>query len=120
MKLRTLQKHNRLNSIWTTDPIGPGGAHHEYAICKSTDEQRQVLQEINFQKGPRDESTSVDGILDVDLLEIVRDRLASFQAGEFRCRENACALTHIEEALMWMNRRVEDRYERGVLGTMEK
>ena len=35
-------------------------------------------------------------------------------------RENACALTHIEEALMWMNRRVEDRIERNVLGKNEK
>lgn len=35
-------------------------------------------------------------------------------------RENACALTHIEEALMWMNRRVEDRIERNVLGLNQK
>ena len=120
MKLRPIQKHNNLNSVWSTDSIGPGGAHHEYAICKSTDEQRQVLQEINFQKGVRNESTSVDGILDVDLLEIVRDRLTSFQAWEGKCRENAFALTHVEEALMWLNRRMEDRYESGVLGTTEK
>ena len=30
------------------------------------------------------------------------------------------SLTHIEEALMWMNKRAEDRAERGVLGTMNK
>ena len=35
-------------------------------------------------------------------------------------RETACALTHIEEALMWLNKRVEDRIERGVLGTYNK
>ena len=51
-----------------------------------------------------------------DLLEIVRDRLRAFQAGPYSCRENACALTHIEEALMWLNRRAEDRAERNVLG----
>ena len=55
-----------------------------------------------------------------DLLEIVRDQLRAFQAGPFSCRENACALTHIEEALMWLNRRAEDRAERNVLGTIEK
>ena len=54
------------------------------------------------------------------ILEIVRDRLKGFQSGPMATRENACALTHIEEALMWMNKRVEDRIERGVLGTMEK
>lgn len=29
-------------------------------------------------------------------------------------------LCEMEEALMWMNKRVEDRIERNVLGTMEK
>ncbi len=56
-------------------------------------------------------------MLDCDLLEIVRDRLKCFQEGDYRCRENAIALTHIEEALLWMNKRVEDRAERNVLGT---
>ena len=28
------------------------------------------------------------------------------------CREKSIALTHIEETLMWMNRRVEDRMSR--------
>ena len=32
----------------------------------------------------------------------------------------AIALTHIEEALLWMNKRADDRAERNVLGTMEK
>ena len=66
------------------------------------------------------EDGSIGGVLDVDLLEIVRDRLKCFQSGEFATRENACALTHIEEALMWMNKRKEDRAERGVLGTYQK
>jgi hypothetical protein len=59
-------------------------------------------------------------VLDTDLLEIVRHRLQCFQEGDFKTRENAIALTHIEEALLWMNKRVEDRIERNVLGTMNK
>ena len=60
------------------------------------------------------------GVLDTDLLEIVRDRLKAFNQGEYATRENALAITHIEEALLWMNKRVEDRAERGVLGTTQK
>lgn len=60
------------------------------------------------------------GVLDGDLLEIVRDRLRAFQSGPYSCRENACALTHIEEALMWLSRRAEDRVARNVLGTYNK
>ena len=73
-----------------------------------------------MQCGPRKEKDSLHGVIDTDLLEIVRDRLKAFQAGPFSSRENACALTHIEEALMWMNRRVEDRIERNVLGKNKK
>ena len=79
-----------------------------------------ILTEIQFQNGARRLPDSVHGVLDTDLLEIVRDRLKGFQSGEYACRENACALTHIEEALMWLNRRVEDRIERNVLGTNNK
>ena len=121
MKLSTIQKRNKLNSVYSIDSEGPGGAFHKYSIFAGDPTgEATPLEVIQFQKGPRNDPLSEFGILDVDLLEIVRDRLTAFQSGEFRCRENACALTHIEEALMWMNKRMEDRAERGVLGTMEK
>ena len=50
----------------------------------------------------------------------MRDRLKGFQSGDFACRENALALTALEECLLWMNKRVEDRASRGVLGTNNK
>lgn len=115
-KLSTIQKREKLNEVFAIDDPGPGGANHDYLI-KISD---TGYVNIPFQKGPRKEDTSIHGVIDTDLLEIVRDRLKCFQSGEFATRENACALTHIEEALMWMNRRVEDRIERNVLGTNEK
>jgi hypothetical protein len=116
--LSTIQKREKLNRVFTNDEIGPGGANHEYMI-KPMDDDRKILN-IQFQKGPRNESDSIQGILDTDLLEIVRHRMQCFQKGEFSTRENAVALTHIEEALLWMNKRVEDRIERNVLGTYHK
>lgn len=117
--LKTIQKHHNPNEVWRDGEPGPGGAYHKYIVYHYPSET-DTKTEIAFQKGPRNAEESTGGVLDVDLLEIVRDRLKSFQAGEFSCRENACALTHIEEALMWMNKRVEDRAERGVLGTYNK
>jgi hypothetical protein len=117
--LSTIQKREKLNDVYAVGETGPGGAYHDYDVCPSGDGEEPVAV-IQFQKGPRKDPESRHGVLDTDLLEIVRDRLKSFQAGEFSSRENACALTHIEEALMWMNRRVEDRIERNVLGTMNK
>lgn len=117
-ELSTIQKREKLNVIHASDAAGPGNANHKYRI--SSVEGNSVLCDIQFQCGPRKLESSTAGVLDTDLLEIVRDRLKSFQAGPYSSRENACALTHIEEALMWMNRRVEDRIERNVLGTYNK
>ena len=115
-ELIRIQKDNNLNKVYAVDNPGIGGANHEYLILLHDDEPIEVA----FQNGPRAEANSIPGVLDTDLLEIVRDRLKGFQSGGFSCRENACALTHIEEALMWMNKRVTDRAARGVLGTNNK
>lgn len=122
-KLSTIQKREKLNDVFAADEKSNGGANHTYAIHKCGETptiENEPLAIIQFQNGARKLPYSIHGVLDTDLLEIVRDRLKCFQSGEFACRENACALTHIEEALMWMNRRVEDRIERNVLGTNNK
>ena len=122
-ELSTIQKREKLNTVFALDEPGIGGASHKYRITPNgcdEDGDGYPCQDISFQHGPRKLPDSAHGVLDTDLLEIVRDRLKGFQSGEFSCRENACALTHIEEALMWMNRRVEDRIERQVLGTEKK
>ena len=114
-KLNTIQKRGKLNDISTVDEIGNGGAHHEYVIRKAG--EHEVVGVIQFQHGPRFEEGSIHGVATVDLLEIVRHQLDGFQAGNMATREGAIALTHIEEALMWLNKRSEDRLEREVLGT---
>lgn len=111
VKLKTIQKRENLNYINLI-------SSHEYNIVKYDNDE--LLVNICFQKGPRKEENSIHGIIDSDLLEIVRDRLKSFQETEFSTIENDKAITHIEEALLWMNKRVEDRLERNVLGTYNK
>lgn len=131
-KLITIQKSNKLNDVYRVDAPGTGGASHKYVIVKTgakpSDKaagfldfkSEDIIADITFQHGPRNVPASVSGVLDTDLLEIVRDRLVAFNKGEFATRENAIAITKIEEALLWMNKRVEDRAERGVLGTTKK
>lgn len=116
-ELSTIQKREKLNRVFAVDEPGAGGAHHLYMISSDKDRTEQVIQ---FQNGPKNSENSISGVLDVDLLEIVRDRLQGFQSSQYRCGENACALMHIEESLMWLNKRVEDRIERNVLGTDHK
>lgn len=124
-RISTIQKREKLNEVYAVDEKGNGGANHKYVISYEVfpvgkPKETHEIATIQLQNGARKEENSIHGVIDTDLLEIVRHRLQCFQVGPFASRENACALTHIEEALMWMNRRVEDRIERNVLGRNEK
>lgn len=118
-KLTTIQKREKLNDVFAIDGKGNGGAYHTYVVAEHNNGANE-MGTIVFQNGARKLEDSIHGVIDSDLLEIVRHRLQCFQSCEFSSRENAVALTHIEEALMWLNRRVEDRIERNVLGTNNK
>lgn len=124
-QLETIQIREKLNDIYTYDDEGPGGANHKYLICKADATDISVfsgdaLSLISFQNGPRNEYDSTEGVLDSDLLEIVRDRLKAFQAGPYANKYNEVALKHVEGALCALNARVEDRINRNVLGKYKK
>ena len=118
---------NRFTKVISVDEPGDGGAYHEYRIVNNFITRLDNPTEpgpkfpvnfglIQFQKGPVKES-GVNGCHQEDLIAIVIDRLQCFQAGDFACRENALALTKLEEALHWLNHRTKDRIDRGVEGT---
>ena len=117
--------------IQVVDEPGAGGANHRYDITgfeTGANPSREGADGfcanfsrliVLFQNGPIKEA-GVNGITQEALLAIVIDRLRSFQSGPFSCRENAIALTHCEEALMWLQRRTVARIKRGVEGTNQK
>lgn len=127
MREITDHKVNGLNealTIQVLDEPGQGGACHVYFVF--ADESRVTLRDgvtvrnaIQFQNGPIQEH-GVNGISGEALLAVNIDRLRSFQAGPFACRENAVALTHLEAAMMWLQKRTRDRMARGVEGTNQK
>lgn len=47
-------------------------------------------------------------------------RLQYYQGTKFACRENAIALTHLETALLWLQKRTQEREARGVEGTHQQ
>ncbi len=115
---------NHQIAIEVVDEPGAGGANHEYRImlppppCGPTDSKVNCF-DISFQNGPIKEA-GVNGVTSEALLAIQIDRLRSFQAGPYSCRENAIALTHCEDALMWLQRRTRARIARGVEVTHTK
>ena len=76
--------------------------------------QRMVI-DITFQVGPIRE-VGVNGCAIEDVIDVLVARLEGFQKGPFRCRENALAITKLEEAKHWLNERTRKRQEQGVEG----
>ena len=91
-QLNTIQKMEKLNDVFAIDEQGPGGAHHLYQVCKHGT-ARIVEEDDTFRTRPE-------------------NMLATIQL--------QCGARKDPEALMWLNRRVEDRATRGVLGTETK
>lgn len=136
-------------AIDVIDEPGQGGASHQYMISwgevrrgpRPTIQQLEELLDkdgqikislqpdggvaigntlnISFQNGPIQEA-GINGISQESLLAVVIDRLRSFQAGPYSCRENAVALANCEQAMMWLQKRTRDRIARGVEGTSAK
>jgi len=128
--MRTIHDHqvspaDKALAITVLDEPGSGGAHHAYLISgfdntknpSDPDDQDADTALILFQNGPIPDN-GVNGITVEALLAICADRLKCFQKGPFSNKANACALTHIEEAMHWLQQRTIERMRRGVEGTL--
>lgn len=73
---------------------------------------------IKFQEGTVLDNGK-NGLQVEEALQQCVDRLLQYQK-EVPCRENSIAITNIETAILWLNKRTEDRVERNVEGTKEK
>src|SRR5437879_1825439 len=119
MREITDHKVNGLNEALTitADERTQGNASHNYVIRLAPQQKspRRNAYLIGFQEGPI-QDVGVNGISNEALIAIVIDRMRGFQAGDYKCRENALALTKLEEAMMWLQKRTRDRMARGVEG----
>ena len=107
--------HLDVNNITNSDGNPTGGTVSSVGL------------DISWQDGPIDfdfETNTylggVNGAFVEDVILAAIQRLKFFNNGKFGCRENSCAITHLEEALMWLQRRHDDRVERGVQGKHEE
>jgi hypothetical protein len=82
-------------------------------------------QTIQFiEKQPKEEGSTElitvnDGTTNEELLVVLLNRL-NYLNGKFPCRENSIAITKLDEALLWLNKRTADRVARNVKGTNNK
>lgn len=98
------------------------GHQYELSNFENKDQQGQILQFIH--KEPKEEGsveliTISDGTTNEEILEVLIDRM-NFLQSKFPCRENAIVITKLEESLMWLNKRTQDRMKRNVEGKQLK
>lgn len=82
--------------------------------------------DISWQNGPPrrgEERAEPNGAFVETVISAALQRIEFYQAaggGKFKCRENAIAITKLEEALLWLNKRTMEREARQVEGTHAK
>lgn len=91
--------------IVTNDGIIDGEGM-EIKMCKGNKEDGSVFRQ--------------EGVFTESLIEAAKTHLESVNKGELATRETAIAITKLEEALMWIKKRADDRALRGVQGTYQK
>jgi hypothetical protein len=75
---------------------------------------------IRWQDGPLgrgDDRIEPNGAFVETVIAAVLQRIQYYQASQFKCRENALAITKLEEALHWLNSRTARREAQDVEGT---
>lgn len=73
---------------------------------------------ITFQDGPVGEN-GINGCQTEDVIAVLIDRLKSLNVPPYNTRETSLAITALEEADNWLERRTRDRVKRGVEGKNE-
>jgi hypothetical protein len=94
------------------------GHTYELANFENKNAEGQTLQFIHKEQivgGSPELKTITDGTTNEEVIEVLIDRLYFLQS-KFPCKENACAITKLEESLMWLNKRTTDRLKRNVEG----
>lgn len=90
-------------------------------MVAGTDNRERTLAnfiDIKLQEGPIKE-VGVNGVQIDDVVRYCRDNIEMFNTKDNRkysCRENAMAITKLDEALMWLQRRTENRISKGQEG----
>jgi hypothetical protein len=98
------------------------GHTYELSNFENKNEKGQILQFIHKEPISLDSTelrTVSDGTTNEDVIEALIDRM-NYLNSKFPCRENSIAITHLETALLWLEKRTKDREKRNVEGKNEK
>jgi hypothetical protein len=98
--------------LWTypgTHSVAP--LHHHVEFVSQDGLQR--FGTLTFQDGPVSEYGE-NGTTNEDVLGAIIERLNALNAPPYNCRENSLAITHLQEALHWLEHRARATGARAV------
>ena len=78
---------------------------------------------VDWQDGPLgrgEDRKEPNGAFVETIIAAAKQRIEYYNSTKFSCRENSIAITKLDEALMWLNKRTADREAREVEGTHER
>lgn len=82
------------------------GAGLQLLFCKGNKEDESVFRQ--------------EGVFTETLIKAAKTYLETVNIGEMATREASMVITKLDEALMWIDKRAQDRILRGVQGTYQK
>ena len=92
------------------------GHQYEMSNFENKENPGQVLQFIHKEPNENNELITIsDGTTNEEVLEVLINRM-NFLNNKFPCRENSIVITHLETALLWLEKRTNDRIKRNVEG----
>jgi len=91
--------------VVTNEGIEDGGGTNIY-FCKGNKEDESFLRQ--------------EGVFTETLIQVAKQYLESVNVGPMSTRETSMVITKLDEALMWIQKRAEDRKLRGVQATYQK
>lgn len=77
---------------------------------------------INLCRGNKEDESipRQEGVFTETLLQVCKQYLEAVNKGDLSSRDTSMAITKLDEALMWINKRAEDRKLRDVQATYKK
>lgn len=113
-----LDQHGKQTNLINVQVLTPG---HKYTLANfettefEQDQTLQFIEKVPVFSSSSELKTINNGTTNEELLRVLIDRMQYLQT-KFPCRENAIVITKLEESLMWLEKRTNDRKARGVEG----
>lgn len=115
-----ISKNYRIRSC-SPDATCGNGIHHFHVEAVNAAGEVDYSTEINFQHGALNQPNAChNGLLSTILIQILITHLTSFQAGPYEDSYTSKAIEKLQEALLWLSYRSDEREARNVLGMHAK